>query len=229
FQEQMETVYQANIGSLAGKKADLMVPVFIIKYLPNGVIGILIVAIMSAAMSTLSSTVNSLSAVTMEDFVKRFNPNMSDKKYMTYSKLLSIFWGLVCLFFAFFAGNIEGTVIEVINKISSVFYGPILAAFILAILTKRTHALGANIGIVVGVLFNIYLWLYVPQIFWFWWNALGCLVTIVVALAVSYTVKRTVNEGLKVEYYSGKKEVAILLAYFVAIVAFSVALPNILN
>ncbi|WP_368662529.1 hypothetical protein [Zobellia laminariae] len=99
----------------------------------------------------------------------------------------------------------------------------------MAILTKRTHALGANIGIVVGVLFNIYLWLYVPQIFWFWWNALGCVVTIVVALAVSYTVKREVNEGLEVVYYSGKKEVAILLAYFVAIVLFSISLPNILN
>ena len=104
-----------------------------------------------------------------------------------------------------------------------------MAAFILAILTKKTHALGANIGIVVGVLFNVYLWLYVPQIFWFWWNALGCIVTVLVALGVSYTVKRRVNEGLKVEYYSGKKEVVILLAYFVAIVAFSVALPNILN
>ena len=148
---------------------------------------------------------------------------------MTYSKLLSIFWGLVCLFFAFFAGNIEGTVIEVINKISSVFYGPILAAFILAILTKRTHALGANIGIVVGVLFNIYLWLYVPQIFWFWWNALGCLVTILVALAASFTIKRKTNEGLEVVYYAGKKEVAILGIYFVAIVLFSISLPNILN
>ncbi|CAZ96384.1 sodium:solute symporter [Zobellia galactanivorans] len=229
FQDQMESVYQANISSLEGKKADLLVPVFIIKYLPNGVIGILIVAIMSAAMSTLSSTVNSLSAVTMEDFVKRFKPNMGDKQYMSYSRLLSIFWGLVCLFFAFFAGNIEGTVIEVINKISSVFYGPILAAFILAILTKRTHALGANIGIVAGVLFNIYLWLYVPQIFWFWWNALGCLVTILIALAVSYTVKRTVNEGLEVVYYSGKKEVAILVGYFVIILCACLLLPSVFN
>lgn len=229
FQEQMETVYQANISSLEGKKADLMVPVFIIKYLPNGVIGILIVAIMSAAMSTLSSTVNSLSAVTMEDFVKRFKTDLPDKKYVALSRLLSIFWGLVCLFFAFFAGNIEGTVIEVINKISSVFYGPILAAFILAILTKRVHALGANIGIVAGVLFNIYLWLYVPEIFWFWWNALGCLVTILIAFATSYTVKRKVNRGLEVVYYAGKKEVAILVAYFIAIVLFSMYLPNFLK
>lgn len=229
FQELMESVYQSNISSLEGKKADLMVPVFIIKYLPNGIIGILIVAIMSAAMSSLSSTVNSLSAVTMEDFVKRFRPNMSNKQYVRSSRFLSIFWGLICLFFAFFAGNIEGTVIEVINKISSVFYGPILAAFILAILTKRTHALGANIGIITGVLFNIYLWLYVPQIFWFWWNALGCVVTIIVALIVSFTIKRQVNEGLEVVYYSGKKEVLILVSYFIAIMVFSFYLPNLLS
>lgn len=230
FQELMESVYQANIGSLEGKKADLMVPVFIIKYLPNGLIGILIVAIMSAAMSTLSSTVNSLSAVTMEDFVRRFNPDITNKKYMSYSKMLSIFWGgLVCLFFAFFAGNIEGTVIEVINKISSVFYGPILAAFILAILTKRTHSLGANVGIICGVAFNMYLWMFVPQIFWFWWNALGCLVTIVIALLVSYLVKRNVNEGLEVSYYAGKKEVFVLVAYFLAIVWLSASLPDLIG
>ena len=55
--------------------------------------------------------------------------------------------------FALLTGNIEGTIIEVINKIGSVFYGPILGAFILAIMTKNTHALGANIGILLGVTF----------------------------------------------------------------------------
>ncbi len=226
FQDMMEATYQANIGSLEGKKADLMVPVFIINYLPNGVIGILIVAIMSAAMSSLSSTVNSLSAVSMEDFVKRFKPKMSDAKYVMNSRLISLFWGLVCLGLAFFAGNIEGTVIEVINKISSVFYGPILAAFILAILTKKTHALGANIGIVVGVLFNMYLWLYVPEVFWFWWNAIGCLVTMVVAMAVSFFVKQKANEGLEVVYYAGRKEVFILTSFFILIIALSIFMPN---
>lgn len=226
FQDMMESVYQANIGSLKGKKADLMVPVFIINYLPNGVIGILIVAIMSAAMSTLSSTVNSLSAVTMEDFVKRYKPDMSDAKYVMNSRLISLFWGLVCLGLAFFAGNIEGTVIEVINKVSSVFYGPILAAFVLAILTKKTHALGANIGIVVGVLFNMYLWLYVPEIFWFWWNAIGCLVTIGVAMVVSYVIKRKANEGLEVVYYAGKKEVFILVSFFILMITVSILMPN---
>lgn len=230
FQEMMETVYQQNIGTLEGKKADLMVPVFIMKYLPNGIIGILIVAIMSAAMSSLSSTVNSLSAVTLEDFVKRYNPDISDKKYVSYSRLLSIFWGLVCLFFAFFAGNIEGTVIEVINKISSVFYGPILAAFLLAILTKRTHALGANIGIIAGVGLNIYLWLYVPQIFWFWWNAIGCITTMIVAYSVSIIIKKEAKVGFDIVIYkAGKKEVLILLGYFILIVLVSISLSRILS
>lgn len=229
FQEQIADVYAANIDSLEGKKEDLMVPVFIIKYLPNGIIGILLVAIMSAAMSSLSSTVNSLSAVTVEDFVKRFKKDMSDTQYVRYSRYISIFWGLVCLFFAFFAGNIEGTVIEVINKVSSIFYGPILAAFILGLLTKKTHALGANIGIVCGVLFNVYLWLYVPEVFWFWWNAIGCAVTISVALLVSYIIPIKAKEGIKVTYYFAKKEVAILLGYFLIIVILSWTMKDILS
>ena len=229
FQGLLDSTYQANINSLEGKKADLMVPVFILQYLPNGVIGILIVAIMSAAMSSLSSTVNSLSAVTMEDFVKRFKPDMTDKAYVLNSRLFSLFWGLVCLFFAFFAGNIEGTVIEVINKISSVFYGPILAVFILAIMTKKTHALGANIGIVVGVLFNMYLWLYVPEVFWFWWNAIGCVITIIVAMVVSTIIKRQANEGLEVVYYPAKREIIILFGFFTLIVLLSMVLPSILS
>ena len=184
---------------------------------------------MSAAMSSLSSTVNSLSAVTMEDFVKRFKPHMTDKAYVFNSRLLSLFWGLVCLFFAFFAGNIEGTVIEVINKISSVFYGPILAAFILAILTKKTHALGANIGIITGVLFNVYLWLYVPQIFWFWWNAIGCAITILVALLFSHLIPQKADEGVDIVFQPARKEVGLLIGFFLVIIALSIALPNLLQ
>ncbi len=228
FQEQITQVYEANIGSLEGKKADLMVPIFIVKYLPNGIIGILLVAIMSAAMSSLSSTVNSLSAVSLEDFIKRFKGNLSDKQYVQYSRYLSVFWGLVCLFFAFFAGSIEGTVIEVINKISSIFYGPILAAFILALLTKRTHAMGANIGIIAGVLLNMYLWLYVPEVFWFWWNAIGCVVTIVIAYTLSLLVPMKTKEGVSISYVESKKEIAILLGYFILIVVVAIGLKNFL-
>ena len=226
FQDQIAEVYAANIDSLEGKKEDLMIPVFIIKYLPNGIIGILLVAIMSAAMSSLSSTVNSLSAVSIEDYVKRIKPDLNDKEYVRYSRFASIFWGLVCLFFAFFAGNIEGTVIEVINKVSSIFYGPILAAFILAIMTKRTHALGTNVGILAGVLFNMYLWLYVPEVFWFWWNAIGCFVTLSVAYVFSILIPRKTKEGIQISYEFAPKEVSILIGYFLLIVWVSMQLKD---
>ena len=226
FQENLNLVYQNNIDSLGGKKADLMVPVFIMNYLPNGIIGILIVAILSAAMSTLSSTVNSLSAVSMEDFVKRFNPKISDRSYVITSRYLSLFWGLVCLLLAFFTGNIEGTVIEVINKVGSVFYGPILGAFVLAILTKKTNALGANAGILFGVFFNIYLWLFVPNIFWFWWNAIGCMITIIFGILFSFLFKSKLNIKSNFTYNAGWKEIMVLITYFLFIVIISILLPK---
>jgi Na+/proline symporter len=229
FQDQLSTLYNANLDSLEGKKADLMVPVFIIRYLPNGIIGILLVAILSAAMSSLSSTVNSLSAVTLEDFVKRFRPDMSDKAYVRTSRLLSVFWGLVCLFFAFFAGKIEGTVIEVINKIGSIFFGPILAIFFLAMVTRRTHALGANIGILTGVFFNMYLWLYVPEIFWFWWNATGFLITLVSGYVLSLILPGSKWQGDVASISPSRRELILLFSYFGLIVWLSASLKNILS
>ena len=85
----------------SGIKPDLMVPVFITNYLPNGLIGILMVGIMSAAMSSLSSTINSLSAVTIEDFFNSGEKKLSEKKYMFLSKGLVIFWGTVCILAAY--------------------------------------------------------------------------------------------------------------------------------
>ncbi|MEL6845573.1 MAG: sodium transporter, partial [Bacteroidota bacterium] len=162
-------------------KPDRMIPVFIKDYLPHGVIGVLIVAILSAAMSSLSSAINSLSAATVEDFFNRDQKLPADT-YMRNSKIAALAWGIVCIILAFFTGDIADTVIEAINKIGSVFFGPILATFIAAIAIRRIHALGANIGLLTGVAFNIYLWLGVPEIFWFWWNAFGA----AVALGVAY-------------------------------------------
>jgi len=226
FGQMISDTFTAHSDSLKSE-TDLLVPVFIIKYLPNGIIGILLIAILSAAMSSLSSTVNSLSAVTVEDFIKRFKPDMGDKQYVMYSRLTSIFWGLVCLLSAFFAGNIADTVIEAINKIGSVFYGPILAAFLLAIMTKRTHALGLNIGIVTGVLFNVYLWKFVPEIFWFWWNAIGAAITIITAYGLSILIKKDQpKEHYKPFYYFAPREMGILLLFFAFMVMLSILLPQ---
>lgn len=210
-------------------KPDLMIPIFIREYLPHGVIGILMVAILSATMSSLSSTINSLSAASMEDFFNR-KKQMSSVQYQQYSRWIVLFWGIVTLILAFFTGDIAKTVIEAINKIGSVFYGPILATFIAAIGFKRVHTLGANIGLLLGVLVNVYLWLFVPQVFWFWWNAVGAVVTLSTALVISMvsTPKVKTNKGevsLQFGWEFDRSKTFILVGFFFLIIWISVQLP----
>ena len=213
-------------------KSDMMIPVFIIKYLPHGFIGILIVAILAAAMSSLSSTINSLSAVTVEDYCRLTNKKPDDKRYLRYAKFTSIFWGVVTLILSLYAGDIAHTVIEAINKVGSVFYGPILAIFLLAVFDKRLHALQVNIGLLSGVAFNVYLWLFVPNLFWFWWNLIGCVVTIVVAYGILLFKKnkRKHFKPLAVNKIShapilDKKDISILVIYFFFMIGVSVSIP----
>jgi Na+/proline symporter len=203
-------------------KPDLMIPIFIRDYLPHGVIGILLVAILSAAMSSLSSAINSLSAATVEDFFNR-DKQLSSEKYMKISKLSAIFWGVICIVLAFFTGDIAKTVIEAINKVGSVFYGPILATFIAAIGISKINSKGVNIGILAGVATNVYLWLFVPDVFWFWWNAVGAIVTLLVgyiaSLILSDKDEKTGFSKPKLEW--DKSKLIILLLFFVVIILFS--------
>ncbi|RMG80991.1 MAG: sodium transporter, partial [Bacteroidetes bacterium] len=162
------------MARIPADKPDQMVPLFIIHYLPNGVIGLLLVAILAAAMSSLSSAINSLSAATMEDWILPYRKKeLSTARQLRLSKNLTLFWGLICVGLAFVGGQIADTVIEAINKVGSAFYGPIVATFILAILSRRTHATGANAGLLAGVGVNIFIWLGGFPIFWIWWNFIG--------------------------------------------------------
>ncbi|AMC10052.1 sodium transporter [Lutibacter profundi] len=217
-----------------GIKADLMIPVFITKYLPHGLIGILIVGILSAAMSSLSSTINSLGAVSIEDFFNRGSKKLSEANYMKYSKLSVIFWGIVCIAAAYLFGGTQGTVIELINIISSQFYGPILATFVLAILVKRVNHIGMNVGIVGGVVINLLIKFNFENIFWIWFNLTGFVITIVLALLFSEIYKSKTKESFTINFIIKRedvlsKEVLILLIFFIVILIFSLYLPTILG
>lgn len=217
-------------------KSDMMMPIFIINYLPHGIIGLLIVAILSAAMSSLSSTINSLSAVTVEDYCRLTNKEPNDEIYLKYAKYTSVFWGAVTLLLSLYAGDIADTVIEAINMVGSVFYGPILAIFLLAIFDKRLSALQINIGLLSGVAFNIYLWLFVPNLFWFWWNVVGAVVTCIIAYASLFFTKETRTPYQAVA--SGKedrapiinnKDIVILVSYFFFMIAVCLFIPTLFN
>ena len=209
-------------------RPDYLVPVFIIQYLPNGVIGLLVVAIFSAAMSSLDSALNSLSAATVEDLIfrNRDTETIPHAEQMKYSKITTLGWGIVCIILAFSAGNIAETVIEAINKMGSLFYGPIIATFVLAILTKRTNTTGMNLGIVAGVLFNFMLWMFFSDsVFWFWWNFTGFTVTCLVAYGYSLLFRHGHSPALvrlsAIEYRV--PEAFVLGGYFLLIIILSSA------
>jgi SSS family solute:Na+ symporter len=120
----------------------------------------------------------------MRDFVER-KQDLSEKRILLLSKLVTIMWGLIISGFAFIVGNISKTILESINMIGSAFYGPILASFLMGVLTRRATAKGIFIGVVAGVVFNLFLWLKMQELFWMWWNLLGMVVSVAVTLIIS--------------------------------------------
>ncbi|MDP5130529.1 MAG: sodium/solute symporter [Paraglaciecola sp.] len=230
------------IGTLASTQADFlakipqqhpdwMMPIFIVNYLPHGIIGLLLVAILAAAMSSLSSAVNSLAAVSVEDYCRYRNKQLSNHQYLRYAKISGACWGLATLLLSFYAGDIAPTIIEAINKVGSVFYGPVLAMFLLAILTKKLSARHVNTGLLVGVLSNIALWLLVKELFWFWWNVVGFVFTVSVSYC-AYFLRPQQPETLKVQRHPSvlnKRDVCFMLLWFAIIMVACYVIPNLIE
>lgn len=165
---------------------NLAVPRYMIDTLPPGLVGLGLVALFAAAMSSLDSVLNSLSATTMEDFVLRFvrtPPGAARELFI--SRLITVAWGVLTLVMSFFVGDIAPTVLEAINKIGSLANGPILAVFALGILTNRASGRGACIGLVLGIAGNAGLWLFAPGVSWLWWNVIGFGVSFALGLLCS--------------------------------------------
>jgi SSS family transporter len=180
----------SDVGTTLQADPDRMVPMFILTFLPAGIVGLLIVAIMSALMSSLDSAINSLSAVTMQDFYRVYiKPSASDRHYLIVSKLLTVFWGIFCiaaaLQFAHVAEATRQTTIVLINAVGSLLYGPILAAFFIGMASRRIQSLHIKAGIVIGIVANIVLWR-MTDISWLWWNAAGFVVTLAVSILLYY-------------------------------------------
>jgi len=141
-------------------------------------------------MSSLDSVLNSLSATTMEDFVRRFYGHKVNQKELFYSRLITTCWGAITLCMAFFVDDIAPTVLEAINKIGSLGNGPILAVFALGFLTKTTKGIHAIIGLITGMIVNGLFWIMLPSVSWLWWNVIGFAITFFLGLLLSrFTVK----------------------------------------
>lgn len=221
---------------------DRMLPLFILSYLPHGLIGFILVAIMSALMSSLDSALNSLSAATIRDFYQRYiKPEGDEKHYLVASKICTLFWGFFCITAALIFANIEEatrqTTIVLINAIGSLLYGPILAAFLLGILTKWAQAQAVKTGVVTGIAINTFLWLFTP-VSWLWWNFFGFMVAILTTALVTILSKTSVGFKAPFVTLSVVKESTtvnwstlykIVVIYFLLIILFCYVLENILK
>ena len=184
IRKQAVDVVRATTGDSRYDDVNYVFPTFITTHLPIGLVGLMIAAIFTAAMSASGGELNALATATIIDFYRRhFVRNATDTHYLRVSKLATVGWGLFACVVAMYAAN-QGSLIEVVNRYGSFFYGSLLGVFILAILTKRATAVGAFWGLLAGMAVVLVVAFTTPIAF-LWHNLIGAVVVVVVGMTIS--------------------------------------------
>ncbi|MCR4376230.1 MAG: sodium:solute symporter [Acidobacteria bacterium] len=159
-------------------------PTFVTQYMPIGFVGLIIAAIFAAAMSSVAAELNSLATASVIDIYRRYlRPVADDTHYVLVSKYATIFWGLFACLVATFAAEM-GSLIEVVNRFGSYFYGSILGVFILALGVKQANGHGAFVGLIAGMAAVGYV-AATTNTAYLWQNVVGAVVVTVVGTIVS--------------------------------------------
>ncbi len=159
---------------------NLVFPSYVLSHFAPGFVGLVMVGLIAAAMSSIDSAINSLSAATVEDFIAPFT-DLSPAQGLLVSRLTTLFWGLATVLFSFQVERIAPTVLEAINKVGSMANGPLLALFCCALWIPRWGQRAALIGFAAGLGANLCAAFALPELSWLWWNVLGWAVALVVA------------------------------------------------
>jgi SSS family solute:Na+ symporter len=183
--------YKLYPPAIAIKPSDRLFPTFIVSQMPSGISGLMIAAILAAAMSNLSAALNSLSSTTVIDFYLKRRPDATERRRMAVSRAATIFWGVVLFGLAILTQRGGQRVLELGLSIASVPYGGLLGVFLLGVLTKRATQTGALIGMAVGIAVNLFLYLgprfgwMTTAVAWTWYVTIGTTLTFVVGYLVS--------------------------------------------
>jgi len=181
-------------GDLAYSDVNYVFPTFILTQLPMGLAGLMIAAILAAVMSTVAAELNSLSTATIIDFYRRhFRKSASDQHYLRASWAATAMWGAFATVVATYATSL-GSLIEVVNKVGSFFYGSLFGIFVLAIGTKRVGANAAFIALIAGMV-TVALVGFRTPISWLWQNVIGTVVVVAVGVALSYVFREEVRSA----------------------------------
>jgi Na+/proline symporter len=153
---------------------------FVLNFLPAGLIGLVLAAILSASMSSTSAELNALASTSVVDIYRRLlRHDGKDSHYLIISKFATIFWGGIAISFALFANRL-GTLIEAVNILGSLFYGTILGIFLVAFFIKRIGGTAVFLAALIAEILVILLYLY-TDIPYLWFNFIGCMVVVILA------------------------------------------------
>jgi Na+/proline symporter len=158
---------------------------FVTRYLPVGIVGLVIAVIFAATMSASSGEINSLATVTVVDLYKRyFHRHGSDHHYLMASRFATLFWGIYAVAFAGW-GKKLGSLIVAVNVVGSLFYGSLLGCFVLAFAFRRVRGTATFAGMIAGE--AVVFWAFFDgRISYLWYNVIGCAVVVATALLITY-------------------------------------------
>ena len=167
---------------------------FVTKYLPQGLIGLLIAIIFLASMGSTASALNSLASTTVVDIYKRLiNQEASDEKYLSVSRWLTIAWGILSVFMALFASKM-GNLLEAVNILGSLFYGTILGIFLVAFYFKKIGGSATFIAAIITEIIIFTCWMMDAMAF-LWLNVVGCALVILIALILQRFQKKALEKA----------------------------------
>jgi Na+/proline symporter len=165
------------------KDADYVFLSFVLRYVPAGLVGLLVAVILCAAMSSTASELAALGATTTVDLYKRgLRPDTSPRADLRVSKLFTVLWGLVAVSFATFAALLDN-LIEAVNILGSIFYGTVLGLFVVAFFVRRVTATPVLVGALVAQAVVIVLFL-TSDLGFLWYNVVGCGTVVALSLVV---------------------------------------------
>jgi len=165
------------------KDTDYIFLNFVLKYLPHGVVGLLLAVIFSAAMSSMASELSALASTTTIDVYKRIlKADSVSSNYLVSSKWFTILWALLAMGFAMLASFAEN-LIQFVNIVGSLFYGTILGIFLVAFYIKRvkSNAVFWAALLAESVVLGCYFYFY-QEIAFLYYNIIGCGVVVLVSV-----------------------------------------------
>jgi SSS family solute:Na+ symporter len=173
----------------AGTDVNYVFLSYVLHSLPAGLIGLVLAAIFSASMSSMSAEINALGATTLVDLWRRVRKDPDGKHDVWVSRISTFAWGGFAIFFAEYASRL-GSLVEAVNILGSLFYGTILGIFLVAFYLKRVQggvvfyaALLAEIGVLACFVFT--------EISFLWYNLVGCALVIGISLLLTLVPRRT--------------------------------------